>query len=330
MKNTTGISFLFLLGLVRVTPLIAQSQPPVAQDDSYGILVSQTLNTLTTQSLLNNDSDPEGTTLLVRPRPFTAASSGTLNLNTDGTFSFTPVFGSLADVSFSYLACEEVDSPELVSQFDFDTNPLTQATVGPDASSINPDTEQAGCGLRTTSAGGSTGLDINGPNTGSVFDFTGFRLDFTYRDQEGTADIISGGNFRVYHIGSNTLGISLNLINGDTGASLSVTQTLGNFAAGDSDYSIEYDEINGDIIYSVNGSSQTFSNVAPDFSFIDSSLASDLTIGHQLDGSGSANPSLCGISVYDTSNQCDSATVALNIMSSVITNKRITFRINPQ
>ena len=152
MRNTTGISILFLLGLIRVTPLFAQSQPPVAQNDIYAILVSQTLNTVAGQSLLNNDSDPEGTSLLVRPRPFTAASSGTLNLNTDGTFSFTPVFGSLANVSFAYLACEDTDSPELVSQFDFDTNPLTQATVGPNASSINPNTEQAGCGQKTDGA----------------------------------------------------------------------------------------------------------------------------------------------------------------------------------
>lgn len=329
MKRTTVLLFFLLLGIIRATPLIAQSQPPVAQNDIYAILVSQTLNTVAGQSLLNNDSDPEGTSLLVRPRPFTAASSGTLNLNTDGTFSFTPVFGSLANVSFAYLACEDTDSPELVSQFDFDTNPLTQATVGPDASSINPNTEQAGCGIRTTTSGGSVGLDIEVPNTGNIFNFTGFRTEFTYRDQEGQADIVSGGNFRIYHITANAVGIQLNLINGDTGAALTITQNLGNFAAGDSDYTIEYDEINGDLIYTVNGSTQTFSDVAPDFSFLDSSLASGITIGERMDGARKANPSLCAIAIYDTSNQCDSATVALNIMSSVITNKRITFRVNP-
>lgn len=318
-----------LSGISFVQVVNGQSQPPVAGDDIFGILVSQTLTTNAGQSLLNNDTDPEGTALLVRPRPVTNASSGTLSLNTNGTFSFTPVFASLADVTFAYLACEDTDSPTVVSQFDFDTTPLTQATVGPDATSINTNTEQAGCGIRTTTAGGSTGLDMIVPNTGSIFDYTGFRVDFTYRDQEGTAEIISGGNFRIYHISGNALGIQLDLIDGATGANISVTQTLGNFGPGDSDYSVEYDEINGDLIYTINGSTQTFSNVAPDFSFIDANQATDLTIGKQMDGSGSADPSLCNITIYDTSNLCDSATVYLNIMSSVVTNKRITYRINP-
>lgn len=315
--------------LLFLPKVYGQNQPPVAEQDIFGILVSQTLTTNLGQSLLNNDSDPEGTALLVRPRPVTDASSGTLTLNTDGTFSFSPVFASLANVSFEYLACEDTDSPAIVSQFDFDSTPLTQATVGPDATSINPNTEQAGCGIRTTTSGGNVGLDIVVPNTGNIFNYTGFRVDFTYRDQESQADIVSGGNFRVYHRGANALGIELNLIDGTTGNTITVTENLGNFGPGDSDYSIEYDEINGDIIYTLNGSTQTFTAVAPDFSFLNTGLATEITIGERMDGARNANPSLCGITIFDTSNLCDSALVFLNTMTTVVTNRRITYRSNP-
>lgn len=329
MFSNPTFSALLIIGLIGLPSGYGQSQPPVAVDDIFGVLISQTLTTNLGQSLLNNDSDPEGTALLVRPRPVTNASSGALSLNTDGTFSFTPVFAGLANVSFEYLACEDTDSPAIVSQFDFDATPLTQATVGPDASSINPNTEQAGCGIRTTTSGGSIGLDIVVPNTGNIFNYTGFRVDFTYRDQEGQADIVSGGNFRIYHRSANALGIELNLIDGTTGNTITITENLGNFGPGDSDYSIEYDEINGDIIYTINGSTQTFSAVAPDFSFLNTGLATEITIGERMDGARNANPSLCGITIFDTSNLCDSALVFLNIMSSVVTNKQITYRTNP-
>ena len=330
MEKFSKLIFLLGISFTSGTALQAQSLPPVATNDLFSLLVSQTLSTHSGQSILNNDSDPEGTALLVRPRPVTNPSTGTLILNSDGTFSFTPVFASQANESFEYLACEQLDSPTIVSQFDFDALPLTQAVVGPDATSINANTEQAGCGIRTTSSGGSTGLDVTVPNTGNIFAFTGFRVDFTYRDQEGQADIISGGNFRIYHRSANALGIELDLINGDTGATLSITENLGNFGPGDSDYSVEYDEINGDIIYTLNGVTQTISDVAPDFSFIDDSLATDLIIGRRMDGAGRSTPSLCGITVLDTSNLCDSATVSLNMSTSVLTNKRITYRVNPQ
>ena len=329
--NEVSKFFVFLGGLVFLVPSVfSQSQPPVATNDLFSLLVSQTLSTHSGQSILNNDSDPEGTALIVRPRPVTNPLGGTLSLASDGTFSFTPVFASQANESFVYLACEQLDSPTIISQFDFDALPLTQAAVGPDATAINADTEPAGCGIRTTTSGGSTGLDIIVPNTGNIFAFTGFRVDFTYRDQEGQADIISGGNFRIYHRSANALGIELDLINGETGASMRITENLGNFGPGDSDYRVEYDEINGDIIYTLNGVTQTISDVAPDFSFIDDSLATDLTIGRRMDGAGRSTPSLCGIAVLDTSNQCDTATVSLNMMTSVITNKRITNRVNPQ
>ena len=80
--------------LLFLPKVYGQNQPPVAEQDIFGILVNQTLTTNLGQSLLNNDSDPEGTALLVRPRPVTDASSGTLTLNTDGAFSFSPVFVS--------------------------------------------------------------------------------------------------------------------------------------------------------------------------------------------------------------------------------------------
>lgn len=207
---------------------------------------------------------------------------------------------------------------------------MSAASVGPNATFVNPNAVQTDCGIRIPSGfnGGNVGIDVEIPNTASIFNFTSFKIGLEYRDQESQADIVTGGNLRVYHIGPNRLGIRINVIDGITGLSTAYTQTLGNFLAGSSNYEIIYDEVTGNVIYTANGT-ETIFNIAPPSSPLDTSLATGITLGRFMDNSSRAFPSLCFFSVADNSLLCDTAFVNITVRASIITNKRITYRVKP-
>ena len=56
--------------------------------------------------VLGNDTDVDGNTLTVAvPRPVTAPEHGSLTLNSDGTFTYTPFANFHGTDSFTYLGC---------------------------------------------------------------------------------------------------------------------------------------------------------------------------------------------------------------------------------
>ncbi len=323
------IVWVFLLG--SSTVLVAQKSLPVANDDTYVTGLNTTLNVSAGIGLLANDTDSNGIIgLTVRATPISGPTTGSVGLNADGSFSFTPAMGSTASASFEYQVCDDGTPDILVSQFDFDSAPLTSSTFGPDAISIDSDTAQTGCGIHIPPglSGGGKGLDMIIPNTGNIFDFSSFRFDFEYQDQEGTADIATAGNFRVYHITGDQIGLRVSVLDGTTGLPANYTINLGNFLPGNVPYTVEYDELTGNVIYTANGTTTT-TNIAPPYSSLDVSLATDITIGRFMDNSGSALPSFCSIAFTDTSKLCDTGMVSIDITTSVITNRRITYRVKP-
>ena len=60
-----------------------------------------------TADLLANDSDPDGDNLTINTTPVTIPASGTLIINPDGTFLYTPVLGVLGVQTFSYQVCDD-------------------------------------------------------------------------------------------------------------------------------------------------------------------------------------------------------------------------------
>lgn len=309
--------------------LLAQKAAPVAVPDNYATGLNTTLVVSAAQGVLNNDTDANGTAgLTANPNPVTDVANGALTLAADGSFTYTPNPGHSGTDSFEYRVCDDGTPDIVVSRFDFDTPALDQATVGPNATSVSPLAAQTGCGIYIfTGAGGNTGIDVVIPNTGGIFNFTSFAADFEYRDQEGTADIATGGNFRIWHISGNNLGVQVRVIDGNTGLPATYTQNLGGFLAGSNPYRVEYDELTGNIIYTANGTTTTF-NLAPPYSPLNTGLATLVTLGRFMDNNGTSTPSLCSMQFTDTSKLCDTGLVTLDIPTSLITNRRITYRVN--
>ena len=321
--------FFGIILFVTIT-ISGQNVSPVANNDNYTVGLNRPRTISSPVGLSVNDTDANiGTILELQSSPLSGPNFGSVLLNADGSFTYTPNMGFVGTDSITYRICDDGSPNSIVSRFDFDNADLTIATIGPDATSVNPLAAQLGCGVYfPTGAGGSTGFDINIPNSSGIFNFTSFTASFEYEDQESTADIITAGNFRVYHITGNEIGIRIDVINGTTGLPDSFTTTLGNFASGNTAYSINYDEVTGTITYTGSGTTTVFS-VAPAYSPLDSSLAGDVLLGRFMDGSGSTRPSLCSMEFIDNSRLCDDATVTLNVIARIITNRRITYRVNP-
>jgi hypothetical protein len=86
------------------------NQAPVAGDDEYNTIegVNHTLSINAAGGVLQNDRDPEG-------GPLTASDAGdppngTVSLNSDGSFSYTPLANFFGDDQFTYSANDEAGS----------------------------------------------------------------------------------------------------------------------------------------------------------------------------------------------------------------------------
>ncbi len=75
------------------------NRPPVANDDTATV---QQNTTLTGASVLANDSDPDGDPLTVTATPISGPSNGSLVLNGNGSYVYTPNPGFLGNDSFVY------------------------------------------------------------------------------------------------------------------------------------------------------------------------------------------------------------------------------------
>ncbi len=79
------------------------NKAPVATNDVESINEGASLSA----NVLSNDTDPEGNTLEVNTIPTIAPSNGTLTLNTDGSYVYTPNVGFFGTDTFSYQVCDD-------------------------------------------------------------------------------------------------------------------------------------------------------------------------------------------------------------------------------
>ena len=75
---------------------------PIAQNDNGTTQVGVPL----TGNVLTNDFDPNGNTLTVNTTPTTAPTNGTVVLNANGTFTYTPNNGFVGQDTFRYQVCD--------------------------------------------------------------------------------------------------------------------------------------------------------------------------------------------------------------------------------
>ncbi|HUU02809.1 MAG TPA: Ig-like domain-containing protein [Myxococcota bacterium] len=107
-KNIWGTIGLILLycGCGGSTP--GENRAPVATDDSYQILEDQTLTVNVASGVLANDSDPDNDSLTAVLA--VGPTNGTVFLNVDGSFTYTPDLNFSGTESFAYYASDEVDN----------------------------------------------------------------------------------------------------------------------------------------------------------------------------------------------------------------------------
>ncbi|TFL17982.1 Ig-like domain-containing protein [Jannaschia formosa] len=77
-----------------------ENDPPVANDDSYSVDDGEVLTVAAGAGLLANDTDADGDTLTVQS--ITAPTNGTLNIATDGSFTYTPDAGFVGQEVLTY------------------------------------------------------------------------------------------------------------------------------------------------------------------------------------------------------------------------------------
>lgn len=86
------------------TVSIDEEHPPVANEDSYTVTSGSTLTVSAVTGVLTNDSDIDGDPLTASVVDTT--DHGTLGLNADGSFSYTPNPGFIGTDTFTYLASD--------------------------------------------------------------------------------------------------------------------------------------------------------------------------------------------------------------------------------
>ena len=113
--------------LITVNPV--NDRPVVANDPNYTMDEDDTLNIAAGTGVLANDSDPDGDDLSVVNPGTVTASSGSLTLNADGSFSYTPVSNFNGTVTFSYRATDGSLNSNSSATVTITVNPLNDPPI---------------------------------------------------------------------------------------------------------------------------------------------------------------------------------------------------------
>ncbi|MEO0312265.1 MAG: hypothetical protein RIQ89_1922, partial [Bacteroidota bacterium] len=85
--------------IILVSPI---NDPPIANND----LNNTYLNTSVNGNMLTNDYDLEGDSIAVNTSPFITPSNGSVIVNLDGSYTYTPNTGFIGVDSFTYIICD--------------------------------------------------------------------------------------------------------------------------------------------------------------------------------------------------------------------------------
>ena len=111
---------------VTITVASAGNAPPIAGSDAYSTNEDTPLN-VAAPGLLVNDSDPESGALTAQQ--LTSPAHGTLTLNADGSFLYTPVLNYNGPDSFTYRARDPLNANSAAATVSLTVNPVNDAPV---------------------------------------------------------------------------------------------------------------------------------------------------------------------------------------------------------
>jgi VCBS repeat-containing protein len=143
----------------------APNQAPTADDDGpYDVLEDGTLTVPAGNGVLNGDSDPEGSALTAVKD--SDPQHGTLTLNADGSFTYTPAADFSGDDSFTYHASDGAlsSAPATVTINVTQVNDAPSFTKGADQT-VSP------LALTQTVPGWATGISAGPGETGQTLQF---------------------------------------------------------------------------------------------------------------------------------------------------------------
>ena len=176
---------------ITITPV--NDNAPVATDDAYSVDED---NTLTVNGVLDDDNDVDGDTLTANL--VNDVSNGTLTLNTDGSFSYTPVPAFNGTDTFTYQANDGTTNSN-VATATITVNPINDApTVDAVASATIPEDASvqtvslSGIGLGAANEGNQTlTVTASSSNTALIPDPT---VTYTSPNATGTLSYIPAAN----------------------------------------------------------------------------------------------------------------------------------------
>lgn len=112
---------------IRVLPrLVGGNNPPVANDDA----ATTAVNTAVSGNMIANDLDPDANPLSINTTPVLQPANGTLTINSNGTYTYTPANNFTGKDSFDYRICDN-GTPALcsVATVIIDVLPLSATNV---------------------------------------------------------------------------------------------------------------------------------------------------------------------------------------------------------
>ncbi|MDH3262019.1 MAG: Ig-like domain-containing protein, partial [Acidimicrobiia bacterium] len=179
-----------------------QNDPPLAQDDPYSTSEDTPL-VVAASGVLGNDTDPDGDPLAVNS--YTQPGNGTVVVNPDGSFTYTPNPNFTGPDSFTYQACDPnpacdtatvtitvtpQNDPPVANDDLATTDEEVPVTIDVLANDTDPDSDPLTVLSATDPANGS--VVINGDNTITYtpdLNFTGTDIfDYTISDGNGGTD----------------------------------------------------------------------------------------------------------------------------------------------
>lgn len=161
------------------------NNPPVATDDINSTLVGVPVS----GNVTTNDWDPDGDDLTVTSTPLTPPSNGTVTLNPDGSYTYTPDPGFDGEDTFTYVTCDNgVPSLCDTAEVSIEVVPITTGNEPPvaqdDAAQTQVDVPVSGNVLINDDDPDGDNIILNltpltGPNNGTVTLFGNGTFNYT-------------------------------------------------------------------------------------------------------------------------------------------------------